>query len=500
MKHLFTIAAALLVLASGAAWLLSPRGQTDVPVLYWVTNPYPTRQAQIEGFYRWLVDHGHTTPDGRPACEVRIDPSDFNVTKLVIQGVSGVSGDIIDLGDGTGMRYLHAVALLEDLTGHAEAGGFEAARTFSVLEPELTVDGRQYAFPCQTYAYMFNVNLATFRKFGIDPPPRRWTWETFERIGRRFVEAANPPARPGGPRRRRVFFANEVRAMVMWRSLGVSIFNETLTRCTLDDPRYARALQRLHQWKYVDRLLPTEADLKEVATQFNAQFGGSRLQMFVSGAYAMIGIGRHAMPDLRAVGALELGAVEPPHGGFPNTFAGTRCATVYAGSRHKKLAMHFLSYLAGPAYNRMVVDDADGIPPDPGITGTEAYRRPPAYPNEWGTHAVFADAMNDIAIGGAYSPFVLPVTAYGAEWEAREAFMAGMCSAEEAGRRATRRVNEEIERYLNENPALRTRYEEHLQRQARIERRRSEGRLVSLSWIDNPVLRRYYRFREWGRE
>ena len=37
------------------------------------------------------------------------------------------------------------------------------------------------------------VNVDTFRRVGMEPPPREWNFETFERIGKEFVRRANPP-------------------------------------------------------------------------------------------------------------------------------------------------------------------------------------------------------------------------------------------------------------------------------------------------------------------
>ena len=58
-----------------------------------MTDPAPERQDQVEDFNRWLIKNGHITTDGRPIIDLRIDSSNLDVFKLLIQGVSGVCGE-----------------------------------------------------------------------------------------------------------------------------------------------------------------------------------------------------------------------------------------------------------------------------------------------------------------------------------------------------------------------------------------------------------------------
>ena len=485
MKYLFSACFLALAAASVATVLLRPHAQSDVPVLYWVTDVNPARMEQIRIFHEWLEKNGH------PRFELRLDTANSDVFKMIIQGVSGVGGDIMDLWTGSGMRYFHQVGLLTDVTEWAEELGFDPSHTYRSMEPEITLDGRQYMFPCNVAVIMYWANKETFAKYKQPVPPRRWDFETFERLGKRFVEAANPPGK-----RHTVFFANLVLTQVLRRSLGLSTFNETLSRCTLDDPRNAQLLKRVYKWTYEDHILPSAADRESFATA--SGYGGTELQLFNSGNYAMFWMGRYALIQLRKFGALQLWVSEPPHGGFPNTITGTRAATIYIGSNHKELAKYFLAYLASEDYNMQIVNDADALPPNPIYTQIEEFRRPPTYPNEWGCHEVFAETAETIAIGGSYSPFVVPSVMQRIEQEAEQGFMSGIYSAEEAAQLAADRINDEIQRTLKENPKLKPLYDRLVERQNRIDQRRDEGRKVPLAWIENPFYRRYYAFKGWA--
>ncbi len=539
MKYFFLIVFLLLILASVGLRLSAPDVQSEVPVTYWVTDPNPARIEQINRFHRWLIKNGHvkevtvTTPtEARqlrarvpetladdviamqpeasavlgpdpdtsklpmtirlPICEMRTDAANRDTGKQVIQGVSGVAGDVMDVWTGAGqVQYFEAIGLIENLTEHATAMGFDLSQTFPALETELSANGEQYAFPCNVATQMLWVNRATFARFGLPAPPQQWTFSEFESFGKRFVDAANPEGQ-----RRLFFFCNHVDTNDMIRSLGLSFYNETMTRCDLDDPRYAEVLELKYKWTYVDRLLPTKADQNSFDTA--SGYGGVSAQLFNRGNYAMLKSGRWMLIQLRKFGELDLALAEQPHGGFRNMRIGSRAAVVYKGGAHRDKARLFLAYLASADYNHLIVDDADALPPNPAYVDSEAYLKPPKYPNEWDVHNVFSRTAQTIAIGGSFSPYVLDSIARRHITQAEDAFMNDKLTAEEAGEQATARVNAEIERTLKENPALRDQYEQDVARQKKIDALRAQGKPVPLDWIDNPFHRVYYQAQGWA--
>ncbi|MCP4644836.1 MAG: carbohydrate ABC transporter substrate-binding protein [bacterium] len=538
MKYLFAVVLAVLIVLSVGTYLSFPSARTEVPILYWVTDPNPARHEQIALFHQWLIknDLGEEVvirtaadanaflardwspametairsgnPDAEqiwdptkrnldapvtlrvPLYEMRVDTSNRDESKMIIQGVSGVGGDIMDLNTGSGVRFFQSVGLLADVTEAGKSLRFDPPYTFEAMAPELTIDGRQYAFPCNVALGMFWVNKTTFRDHGQPLPPDRWTFDEFERRGKAFVEAAN---RSGA--RQRVFYADRMDLPVMRRSLGLSMFNETLTKCTLDDPRFAQCLELLYKWTYEDRILPTLAEQESFDTQTG--YGGAVMQIFNQGNYAMFLMGRYALIQLRRFGELELAVVELPNGGFPNVYTTTRAAGVYSGGDHRDLAVYFLSYLASEDYNMQLVRDADALPPNPAFAETEAFLRPEEFPNEWECHEAFITAENSIAIGGAYSPFVLDSIAIRHRDEAFDAHMNDLMTAAEAGDQVTARINAEIRRTLQETPVLKPLFEERTALQDKIDARRAEGRPVPVDWIKNPFYRRYYAEQGW---
>ncbi|MEM7682084.1 MAG: extracellular solute-binding protein [Planctomycetota bacterium] len=534
MKYLFACIAIVLGVSGLAIRASYPDLGSDVPVLYWVTDRNPARADQVAGFHRWLIANGHCTevrvttaqelqdlldglaptllddmvaaqpelgrlldkesPDTSllpaivlvPLLEMRIDTANSDDVKQTIQSVSGVGGDVMDVLFGSGLRKFESMGVLVDLTEDANAMGFGVDQTYPSLAPEITIDGRQFAFPCNANSDFLWVNPRLFEDNAIPAPPKRWTLEEFESLGVAFCAAAN---RAG--ERRQVFFLDRMPFEIVARSLGVSVFNETMTASTLDDPGYAEMLDLAWRWMYDLNILPTPDD--EDSFSVSQGYKGAKLQLFGAGNYAMVLGGRYFLLQFRAFEALgEFAAVEIPHGGFPNTNAESRLATIYKGSEHPELAKLFLAYLTSEGYNRMIVDSADALPPNPAFTQDTAYLRPPDHPKEWGVHGVAAEAALSLAVANEYSPFVLPTVVVREVEFVRDEFLIGRLTSAQAAARTAAVIDQEIRREIARKPGLRPEYDRRLSLQERIDARKAKGERIPENWVLNPFLRAYY--------
>jgi len=390
------------------------------------------------------------------------------------------------------IAFFQEMNLLHDVTDRAKQLKFDPSHTYQAIVPYMVIDGRQYAFPCNVTAVMMWVNKKTFEEHGVELPPRRWDTQTFERIGKQLVDAANPPDKP-----RKVFFANSIDVVDLFHSEGLDVFNETLTRCILDDPRYVDGLKLLYKWTYEDHLLPTKAEQLSFSTE--GSFGGSVFQLFHRGNYAMVRSGRWSLIQFRRFGRMEMAVSEPPHmpGGMPNAHIGIRAATIYNGSDHPELAELFMAYLASESYCMQIVRDGDSLPPNPKYAQTEAFKRPPDYPNEWGLHEVFDEAARTIAVPIPMSPYVQTLVYRRKMTDAEEAVMNDRLTPAEAATRVQRQINDEIDRTLEEQPKLRARYEAAVERQKQIDALRAAGEPVPIEWIANPYHRKWYEHQGW---
>jgi multiple sugar transport system substrate-binding protein len=493
MKTLFVIGLVVLSIAGVGTYLNFPDLNTPVPVIYWVTDRNPARVLQVDTFHDWLRKHGHVTKDGHPVVELRLDMSNNDLSKKIIQGVSGVGSDIMDVQNGSNMRLFQQMGIIADVTDAAAKMGFGLDQTFPALEPEITVDGRQFMFPCNVNSSMFWVNPKVFAELGMDLPPMRWTFEEFERMGVEFNRRANPAGTPPNQRR---FFADQVDVNVMRRSLGLSLFNETLTACDLDDPRYVRVLELRRKWIYEDNFLPTPDDMTAFATQQG--YGGAKLALFGQGNFAMVHGGRYYLIKFRDFADLtDLQVVEPPHGGFPNVTIATRAAVLYAGSKHPELAKLFLSFLASDDYNNTIVEDGDSLPPNPRLTTTPAYLNPPAHRGEAQANQQFVRVAQELAIGGVYSPFILDTTAQREIKFQQDDFLIGNKTAQEAARLTAQNINARMADEVRRKPELQDEYERRCAIQKQVDEYLAAGKKLPRAWVVNPFYLRYYQEQGW---
>lgn len=495
MKKLFFFGFWILVLAAIGTFRTQPEAKSDVPILYWTVSRNEVTLERIAQFHAWLVKYGHVTKDGRPSFELRIDPSLSDGSKRMIHGVSGVASDLVH---GT-MGYFSKCGMLMDITEVAKAQGFSEEATYEAGRPDLTVLDVQYGFPQGVYSPILWVNVDTFAKYGMEPPPRYWNYKEFEAIGVEFVSRAN---RPGDPLR--VFFlddfgqSNNFRFMrAMWRDQGLDDYNETMTRCTLDDPRFAEVLRRVYRWTHELRLMPTAADLASATAE--GGFGGTNLPLFHQGRFAMINSSRSALIRLREYAAPPLLSVSfYPFDDFINTTVIAQTVGVYELSRHKDLALLFLKFLTSREHNENMIENPSALPPVPGHTETEAYLRPPDHPNEWAVHKAEALAAREFSIARPQGPYIPLNPQNRIEKDGLERVMNNLLTPEEAAKWVAQRINRELAHNVAESERLKKVYDQDLKLQEKIDRYRSEGRKVPLSWIRNPYHRRYYVFKGWA--
>ena len=483
MKRAFLFCFLGLSAMSAALYWTRPENRSTEPVLYWMTQNDPVKRETVQEFRRWLIEQG------LPPVEVRIDNSNQDITKKLVQGVSGVGGDLIDLYLCE-LELMQATGMLSDVTDLAPAGGYGSATTYQAIQGDFMVGERQYGYPRNVDVTMCWVNRDTFARYHQPEPPRQWNWDEFEERGKRFVAAANQPGT-----RHRVYYINRVWPPVLRRGLGLSVFNETMTRCMLDDPRNVEVLERIRRWTVDEKLMPTMEDQAAMAadgTAFDSSFG-----LFAAGRFAMIYEGLWALIRLRPLGDFKLGAAEPFTGGFDNTEIASGAVAVYEGSKHKELARQFLRFLASERFNLLVARSGDSLPPIPSYAKTDTFLHPPGFEGDWEAKEVFAKAGTMHGIAQSKSPFVLPSIVFRVDTEAVEAMLADRMTAAEAAHSTADRVNAEIALRVKQDPDLRRLYDERMEIQRKIDARRAAGQPVPAAWLFDPFALAYYRAHGW---
>ena len=520
MKKLFTVIFAILAAASIYSCKTLPGAITDRPVLYWVTDSNPARNEQIRTFKNWLKKNHPDAPD----VTVLVDTANVSAEKILIQGISGVCGDLIDHSGGPALRFRKSVGILEDVTESAKEMGFDLSQTFPAAASELVApvkvtneDGstgyemRQFAFPCNITVEMLWVNKEAFENAGMDLPPKRWTLEDFERIGKEFVTKSNKKGEL-----QRIFFIADVKPQLIASSMGGAIFNETQTASVANSEAMRKAMELRLKWMTEEpRLLPTATERNSFSA--SSGYGGAGVAMFTQGNYALLNSGRYMLIQYRKISdervaaggkRLQLAVVEQPYGEMPIASTFTRATAIYAGGKHseaknpddksKQLARYFLAFLASDDYNMNIVRDADAMPPNPKYTELEEFNHPKDYPDEWGNHEMFPKAMREIAVPQESTPFGVDNEINRLIGKAFDYHLNRRKSAEESLIELHEQINAEIKRSLQEDPDLDTLYKERIATQKKIDELRAKGEKVPLSWISNPFWRKWYQHQGWA--
>lgn len=166
MKKVFLIILFLLAAAMVYTELSQYEDAPPYPVLSWKTGICPERYVQVELFREWLRKEGYVDKNGNPLFDIKLEAESIQST--MIQAVSGVGADILDRVPTDAFA---AMGILEDITDFAAANGMGISDTYPAMESLVSLNGRQYAYPCNLAVYVLWSNVDLFRKLGMEPPP-----------------------------------------------------------------------------------------------------------------------------------------------------------------------------------------------------------------------------------------------------------------------------------------------------------------------------------------
>lgn len=495
MNKLFFGILAILVAASIYTYLSEPEQQTGYPLVYWKSDANPQRYEQIELFSKWL-EKTHpelrTTP-GLPAFAVKLDSA--NNQSTLIQAVSGVGGDLIDFSV---VPVFYAMGIVKDLTPYAKAGKFGLDTTYPGIAGLLSsYDGKQAGYPCNVAVGNFWINKKTFEKYGVKLPREEITLDEFERLGKEFVKKANAT----NPEKK-VFFCPAASGfganfnLINARSQGMDVFNETLTKSTVNDPRYIAPMKLLYKWTYTDKILPTAADVASQNVETGG-YGGAAFTHFIKGTYGMIVTGRYALIRFRELPKEEqipFHCVQYPQSGkFRNMIGTARITSMYTGTKDPDRTKYFFEFLASKDYNDYIIQGVDGLPPNPKFAmNNPEYLSPPKYPNEGNVHRNELKWAMELALPLSQTPYY---SSTGRDWYiyALDKYLNDRATAEEAIKEAEDRINHSIQQTIRENPKLAKQYAEDIAIQKKIDDYKASGQKIPANWIKNPYYLKYYK-------
>jgi len=445
MRKIFAAGFALFLLLYAGAELTRDRAaMPGVVTIRWCTDPNPARTVQTTLF--------HTL---NPGIDAVLDPGARQ--KLIVQCATGTGPDVIDVFNAQEMVSYVDAGILLDLTDIAKAKGFGIENTYSAVRGSLTVDGRQYRFPCNVSANAVIYNRAIFDDHGVPYPDANWTYDQFIEAG---LQILNTPSRSGA---KHVPVANAFSRLFLLDLLvgsGGNMFRNQGLLSDLDSPEAIRAMQFYRDLMYRHHIITTPAEAAGMTSQ--GGWGSGGLNWFSSERAAMIFIGRWYLCQVPNYPALKgkLGSARLPRvGDRPSSGrCDSRAAGINVKSQRREEAIRFLQYLASPEYGRVIVQDGDSMPPNPALarTGMDLTNNVVADP---AFHQVFVDALQN-ARSLDESPFIDPNQMMRWLDERIGLVENDRVTPEAAMRSLAREVNETIRLNLERRPDLQRRYEQ----------------------------------------
>ncbi len=444
MKYVFTGSFAFLVALSVVAWAVRPQlGEKDKTPLVWVSDDNPARREQIALFNQLHPDY-----------DLRLDPSNSGMAKVIVQCVGGVGPDLFDCYDGFQLSAYVKSGIALDVTDELAAAGIDVARDcWAAAHPNCILEGCTYGFPTNASVNAIWINKAIFDEHGIPYPKGPWTWEEFIPLAQKLT------VRDRAGRMEHFGFMMD---WWNWRHFlcewGGSVYTPDGTRCVLDRPENVAAIQFMQDLIYKYKVAPSPVDEANMAT--TGGWGSGTITLFGGGRTATALGGRWWLCTLRDYKKLRMGAVECPHpAGHKPRFRGYgRSTLVNKNSPRRQQAVEFLKYLAGKQYNELINHQADALAPVTRYCFTDLYLHDPEFPQE-DYNAVWRDIMQ-YGVPDEVSPFINGNVASRLIERQLDLVKGGRKSAAEAMRAATSQVNREIERNVERDPELRERYEE----------------------------------------
>ena len=447
MKYAFLALIGVFALMYVAAQsTLEQQGDPERTTIYWSTDKNPAREKQVALFEELYPD-------------VQVIVQKHDHTKIIVRCATGTGADVVDNFSSFNMATWVEAGIMTDLTPYAAQMGFGLENTYQSLEGSLTVEGRQYRYPCNVVAAAVIYNKSILDDHGAPMPSADWTWEEFIDIA---LKVKNNPSKSGEKHIPLANWLSERLYQEMLINHGGRLFTEDGLFSALDQPAAIAAMKRFRRMALVDDIMPTSAEAKSLSSQGGWGTGG--ISWFFNQQAAMIVIGRWAIVRIPAYLKRNPGldrniasVVLPRVAGMPSMAAArSRAAGINSKTRHLPEALKFLQFLSSREYGRLIVKDGDSLPPNPALARTGASLvneiiDDPAF------HQPFIDAI-DNARPLDLSPFIEAGIIERWLRQAVESVENG-ADPEEKMRQLAGEVNERIRLNLQRRPRLQERFE-----------------------------------------
>lgn len=444
MRLVFGSLLAVLILASVAAWKISPNAtKNGKTVLTWVSDDNPARREQIALFNKLY-----------PQYDLQLDASNSGMDKVLVQSSSGVGPDVFDCYSPAQLQTYVGAGVAWDVTDQLAKRGVTKELTWPLAWSTFVINDRVYGFPGNVFGDGIWYHKDLFDKAGVPYPTRTWTWKQFRDVAKKMTVRDD--------RGRVVQFAlmgdiGKVAIPFMW-SNGGHMFNANGTRCVLNSPENIEALKFWEELMYVDEAIPSP--VAEATMSTSGGWGSGSITMFGDKRCAMAAGGRWWLNTLRSYKELNLGVCEMPYTRVDHVHGGARTTLINKHSPHREQALDFLTFLAGEPYSKLINDQADAFGPMRRLSTTKDFLFNPAFPKET-YNDVWAGIM-DKAESDETSPYVNLEVASRILYRQLDLIKSRQKTPAQAMKDAEDDVNREIQKSIAKSPSLKAEYDKQI--------------------------------------
>ena len=441
MKYIFPSLFAVMALLSVVAWLLQPSSEDDRIELVWCSDDNPVRHEQIRLFNELY-----------PKYHLRLDPQNQGMEKVIVQCLAGVGPDLFDCFNGFDLAAYIRSGIALDVTDMFPDYGIDPDAVWPCLKTFFQLDGRSYGFPDNAGANAVWYNKRLFDRQGLPYPTDEWTWDEFIEIAKKLTlrNENGQPEQFG-----LIGYWDWQGVLYQW---GARIYTPEGTRCALDSPEAAEAMQFMQDLVHVHGIIPNPDEQASMASM--GGWGTGEIALFGAERAAMAIGGRWWLCILRNedYAHLQLGAVLMPKGPSQAVHGSGRATLVNSRSKNIDGAMCFLQYMHSEHWNNLINRQADALAPVMKYNYTPEFEHNPERPEE-DYNVTWRKAL-ETSIPQEVCPYVNGQTVYRILETQTDLVRAGVKSGEEGVKEAARRINRAIVEQLELDPVLREQYME----------------------------------------
>jgi multiple sugar transport system substrate-binding protein len=273
-----------------------------------------------------------------PAIHVQVEVNATAQRKVLVELASGTAPDVFYTLTDT-LPKMAAREKITDLRPLAARDRLDLRAYFPQTVDGLSFRGGLYALPIHFSTDVLFFNRKLFDEAGVPYPNAQWTWADYLDAARRLTRDRDGDGRP------------EQRGTVLpdpsvWiLQNGGTLFNADGTRCTIDSPAAAEALQFLLDMRDRWKVTPTSAELQDTST----------MQLFETGRVAMLP-GRTFMviEFNKAIKDFTYGVTHLPQGRRRACRLAVGGNAIARQTRHLNEAWEFVKFYSGAAEGMQV--------------------------------------------------------------------------------------------------------------------------------------------------